>query len=210
MASYDLTVPISEKEARALQVGDTVRLSGILVTARDAAHRYLVETLMQGRSSGSLSEADLALYQSLRTLLHDGLIYHCGPIVRRAGKSWEFVATGPTTSSRLEQYEPEVISHFGLRGVIGKGGMGAETLAALEKQGAAYFHVVGGAAALVARRVQEVLAVHKRAEMGVPEAMWVVRVAAVPAVVTMDSHGRSLHSKVERASAAALERLLKQ
>ena len=210
MASYDLTVPISEGEVRALQVGDTVRLSGVLVTARDVAHKYLVETLVQGSAKGSLSEEDQAVYESLQPLLHEGLIYHCGPVVRRAGEVWEFVAAGPTTSSRLERYEPEVLSHFGLRGVIGKGGMGSQTLGALEKHGAAYFHVVGGAASLVARRVEEVLAVHRRAEFGVPEALWVVRAAGLPAVVTMDSHGSSLHSRVERASAAALERLLKQ
>ncbi|TET55296.1 MAG: fumarate hydrolyase [Anaerolineales bacterium] len=208
MASYELTVPISEAEIRALHVGDSVRLSGVLVTARDAAHRYLVETLMPGQAAGSLAKKDLKVYEALLPILRGGVIYHCGPIVRETEDGWDFVAAGPTTSGRLEPYQPGVIAHFGLRGVVGKGGMGPQTGRAFREQGAVYLHAVGGAASLIAGRIEEVLAVHKLQAFGSPEAMWVVRVAGMPLVVTMDSHGRSLHSEVDEESAKALERLL--
>jgi fumarate hydratase subunit beta len=222
MATYDLTIPISEEAIRALHVGDTVQLSGVMVTGRDAAHKYLIETFIRP-SAGSGHRADAvlederavpederALYEELRRLLNGGVIYHCGPVVRqRESGRWEFVAAGPTTSIREEVYEPEVIAHFGLRGVIGKGGMGPGTLRACQEHGAAYFHAVGGAASLIADTVKEVVAVYKKDEFGVPEAFWVIRVEGFPVVVTMDSHGRSIHDEVEAASKAAFERLVK-
>ena len=224
MATYDLTIPISEQAIRALRVGDTVQLSGVMVTGRDAAHKYLIETFIRP-SAGSRHRADAVpedealedermLYQELERLLDGGVIYHCGPVVRQRqdgadrGGRWEFVAAGPTTSIREEVYEPEVIAHFGLRGVIGKGGMGPGTLRACQEHGAAYFHAVGGAASLIADAVKEVVAVYKKDEFGVPEAFWVIRVEGFPVVVTMDSHGRSIHDEVEAASKAAFERLI--
>jgi fumarate hydratase subunit beta len=218
MAAYDLTIPISEEEIRSLHVGDTVRLSGVMVTGRDAAHKTIVENFIR---ADTVPESERPLYAELQRLLNGGVIYHCGPVVRqrgdddRAGRAgagrsgrWEFVAAGPTTSIREEVYEPEVIAHFGLRGVIGKGGMGPGTLRACQEHGAAYFHAVGGAASLIADAVKEVVAVYKKEEFGVPEAFWVIRVERFPVVVTMDSHGRSIHDEVEAASKAALERLL--
>ena len=205
MASYDLTIPISEEGIRALHVGDTVSLSGVMVTGRDAAHKYLIETFI--RSEG-VPESERPLYQELQGLLKGSVIYHCGPVVANRNGWWEFVAAGPTTSIREEVYEPDVIAHFGLRGVIGKGGMGPATLQACQKHGAAYFHAVGGAASLIAAAVKEVVAVYKKDEFGVPEAFWVIRVEGFPVVVTMDSHGRSIHDEVEAASRAALERLV--
>jgi fumarate hydratase subunit beta len=206
MATYDLTIPISEEEIRALHVGDTVRLSGVMVTGRDAAHKYMIETFI--RADG-VPDSERSLYEELQRLLNGGVIYHCGPVVRqREDGDWEFVAAGPTTSIREEVYQPEVIAHFGLRGVIGKGGMGPGTLRACQQHGAAYFHAVGGAASLIADAVKEVVAVYKKDEFGVPEAFWVVRVEGFPVVVTMDSHGRSIHDEVEAASTAALERLI--
>jgi fumarate hydratase class I len=154
-------------------------------------------------------ESERSLYEELQRLLDGGVIYHCGPVVRqREDEGWEFVAAGPTTSIREEVYQPEVIAHFGLRGVIGKGGMGPGTLRACQEHGAAYFHAIGGAASLIADAVKEVVAVHKKDEFGVPEAFWVVRAESFPVVVTMDSHGRSVHDEVEAASRAALERLI--
>jgi fumarate hydratase class I len=139
------------------------------------------------------------------------MIYHCGPVVRqRDGGQWEFVAAGPTTSIREEPYQADVIAHFGMRGVIGKGGMGPATLRACQEHGAVYLHAVGGAASLIANSVKEVLGVHKKDEFGVPEAFWVIRVEGFPAIVTMDSHGRSIHMETEAASKAALERLVRQ
>ncbi len=212
MATCDLTIPISEDAIRALHVGDAVRLSGVMVTGRDAAHKYLIETFIR---ADTVPESERPLYEELRRLLRGGVIYHCGPVVRQlppsqggTGWGWEFVAAGPTTSIREEVYEPEIIAHFGLRGVIGKGGMGPGTLRACQEHGAVYFHAVGGAASLIADAVKEVVAVYKKDEFGVPEAFWVIRVEGFPVVVTMDSHGRSIHSEVEAASREALEGLL--
>jgi fumarate hydratase subunit beta len=217
VSTLDLSIPISEDSIRALRVGDAVRLSGVMVTGRDAAHKYMVENFIR---SSEVPPSERPLHAELRRLLKGGVIYHCGPVVRftphqsppqgggEKGGSWHFVAAGPTTSIREEIYEPEVIAHFGLRGVVGKGGMGAGTLQACREHGAVYFHAIGGAASLIADAVKEVVAVHKKDEFGVPEAFWVIRVASFPAVVTMDAHGRSIHAEVEAVSAAALKRLI--
>ncbi len=212
MSTHHLTIPISEASIRSLEVGDTVYVSGVMVTGRDAAHKYMVETFIR---SHAIPEGERDVYDELRDLLREGLIYHCGPVVRRLSPSqkgteaeWAFVAAGPTTSIREEVYEPEVIEHFGLRGVVGKGGMGDNTLRACREHGAVYFHAVGGAASLIADAVQEVVAVHKKDAFGVPEAFWVIRVEDFPVVVTMDTHGRSIHDEVEAASSAALDRLV--
>jgi fumarate hydratase subunit beta len=211
MATYDLKIPISEEEIRALRVGDTVSLAGVMVTGRDAAHKYLIETFIR---ADAVPEGEQPLYEELQRVLREGVIYHCGPVVRqrkdgadRNGR-WEFVAAGPTTSIREEPYEADVIAHFGLRGVVGKGGMGPRTLQACQEHGAVYFHAVGGAASLIADAVKEVVTVHKKDEFGVPEAFWVIRIEGFPVVVTMDSHGKSVHAEVEAASKAALARLV--
>jgi fumarate hydratase class I len=162
-----------------------------------------------------IPESEQPLHKELRRHLGGGVIYHCGPVVRHSSpkgveEGWQFVAAGPTTSIREEPYEPEVIAHFGLRGIIGKGGMGPGTLRACQEHGAVYFHAVGGAATLIANAVKKVLAVHKLDEFGTPEAMWVIRVEGFPAIVTMDAHGQSIHDQIEAASRASLERLLAQ
>lgn len=201
-----LTVPIPDEAIYALEVGDTVYLNGVIVTGRDAAHKFLVEQYV--RPSVSLDAEALALYKELKRLLQGGVIYHCGPVVKRTGDGrWSFVAAGPTTSIREEVYQPDVIRHFNLKGVIGKGGMGPNTLRACQEQPAVYLHAIGGAASLIAQSVKEVLAVHKL-EFGVPEAMWVIRVEDFPVVVTMDSHGRSIHDQVEARSQQRLAQLL--
>jgi len=229
MATYDLSIPISEDAIRALHVGDTVRLSGVMTTGRDAAHKYMIENFIR---TDAVPESEQPLYEELQRILREGAIYHCGPVVRQLplappqspptlggeaappqsrptlGGVWEFVAAGPTTSIREEVYEPEVIAHFGLRGVIGKGGMGPGTLRACREHGAVYFHAVGGAASLIADAVKEVVAVYKKDEFGVPEAFWVIRVEDFPLIVTMDSHGRSIHDEVEAMSREALRRLI--
>jgi fumarate hydratase class I len=194
-------------------VGDTVRLYGVMTTGRDAAHKYLIETFVRPPAadvpSAKAPESERPLYKALQSILHEGVIYHCGPVVRqRDDGQWEFVAAGPTTSIREEPYQADVIGHFGMRGVIGKGGMGPGTLRACQEHGAVYFHAVGGAASLIANSVKEVVAVHKKEEFGVPEAFWVIRVTGFPVIVTMDSHGRSIHVETEAASKAALTRLV--
>ena len=199
-----LTTPISDDEIRSLHVGDTVLLNGMIVTGRDAAHKFMIENFI--RTPIPAEEQDL--YTKLQDLLDGGVIYHCGPVVKQhEDGTYSFVAAGPTTSIREEVYEPDVIAHFNLKGVIGKGGMGPKTLKACQEQPAVYLHAIGGAATLIAQSVKEVVDVHKL-EFGVPEAMWVIRVQDFPVVVTMDSHGGSLHDQVMEKSRARLETLL--
>ncbi len=202
-----LTVPISESDIRALRVGDSVLLDGVMVTGRDAAHKYLAEKFIQ---SPSVPESEKEIYDQLKELLAGGGIYHCGPVVKKlpSGK-WAFVAAGPTTSIREEPYQADVIGHFGLRFVIGKGGMAAKTLEGCQKYGAVYLHAIGGAGTLIAECVKEVLTVYKKDEFGVPEAFWVIRVQDFPCVVTMDAHGNSLHAEVKARSQAKLAELVK-
>ncbi len=188
-----LTTPISDEDIRSLHVGDSVLLNGIIVTGRDAAHKFLIEHFIRNQSD---DPEDVALLEKLKPLLNGGVIYHCGPVVKKnEDGSWRFVAAGPTTSIREEVYEAEVIKFFNLKGVIGKGGMAGKTLQACHDQPAVYFHAIGGAATLIAQSVKEVVDVYKL-EFGVPEAMWVIRVEDFPVVVTMDSHGQSIHDKV--------------
>ncbi len=188
-----LTTPISDEDIRSLHVGDSVLLNGIIVTGRDAAHKFLIEHFIRNQSD---DPEDVALLEKLKPLLNGGVIYHCGPVVKKnEDGSWSFVAAGPTTSIREEVYEAEVIKFFNLKGVIGKGGMAGKTLQACHDQPAVYFHAIGGAATLIAQSVKEVVDVYKL-EFGVPEAMWVIRVEDFPVVVTMDSHGQSIHDKV--------------
>ncbi len=202
---HNLTTPIPDDAIRALNVGDTVSLSGVIVTGRDAAHKFLIEHYVK---ADEIDAEDAALYEDLKHLLDGGVIYHCGPVVKKHDDgSYSFVAAGPTTSIREEPYQGDVIRHFNLKGVMGKGGMGAGTLAACQEQPAVYFHAIGGAATLIAQAVKEVITVHKL-EFGVPEAMWVIRVEDFPMVVTMDSHGQSIHDDVQAASREKFEALV--
>jgi len=202
---HKLTVPISAESIAALQVGDQVQLSGLIITARDAAHKLMIEKFVRPPQVVEQPE----LYARLKELLAGGVIYHCGPVVSQDDQGrWHFVAAGPTTSIREEPYEAEVIEHFGMRAVIGKGGMGPKTLQACQDHTAVYLHAIGGAASLIAHSVKEVVDVYQKDELGVPEAFWVIRVEDFPAVVTMDSHGRSLHAEVKERSTEALQTLI--
>jgi len=188
----EIRLPASEEEIRKLKVGDEAEITGVMITARDAAHKYLTE------ESGD----------EVREVLKGGMIYHCGPVVKKENSEYSFVAAGPTTSIREEPYEPEVIEKFGVRGIIGKGGMGAQTLGACGKFGCVYLHAIGGLAVILAQSVKKVLTVHKLEEFGTPEAMWVIEVDKFPAVVTMDSHGKSLHDDILSRSEAQRKELL--
>ena len=203
---HKLTVPISDEAISALHVGDQVEVSGVIFTARDAAHKYMVEEFI--KTGGNPPQSEEALYELLKEKLNGGVIYHCGPVVAKEDDQWRFVAAGPTTSIREEVYQDLVIEHFNLKAVIGKGGMGPRTLAACEKYKAVYLHAVGGAGTLIAERVQEVEDVHKLDEFGVPEAFWQIRVEGFPAVVTMDSHGQSIHAEVAAKSEAKFRELV--
>ena len=171
-----LTTPISEQEARDLHVGDVIYITGTMFTARDEAHLRMLEEGEPFPVSG------LALY-------------HCGPVVKKDGDHWKIVSAGPTTSARMEIFEDRFLEEFPVRVIVGKGGMGEKTLAALKKTGAVYTHYTGGAGALAAQAINEVTDVHWLNELGMPEAVWVLSVVEFgPLTVAMDAHGESLYS----------------
>ena len=158
-------------------MGDAVEVSGV-VTGRDAVHKYLHE-------GGALPEG---------VSLRGGIIYHCGPVVVKDERgAWQVTAAGPTTSTREEPYQGQIIRDFGVRAVIGKGGMGDRTLAACREHGCVYLHAVGGAAQVLAERIQRVRNVYFLEQFGSPEAIWELEVEKFPAIVTIDAHGNSLH-----------------
>lgn len=176
-----LTTPISEAQIRALKVGDEVCITGIVFTGRDAVHKYLHE-------GGTLPP---------EVNLRDGILYHCGPVVIKDEQgNWKATAAGPTTSIREEPYQADIIEKFGIRGVIGKGGMGEKTLGACSQFGCVYLHAIGGAAQVLAECIKRVRGVYFMEQFGAPEAIWEFEVENFPVVVTMDSHGRSLHREV--------------
>ncbi len=203
----EITIPISDEDIQSLHVGDPVELTGIMLTGRDAVHKWMVETFI--KKTRASQGNDLQVYEEIKKYLYQGVLYHCGPVVSGIEtKEYKFVAAGPTTSIREEPYQADVMRHFGIKGVIGKGGMGARTLQGCAETPGVYFHAIGGAAAFLAQTVQNVLGVYKLEEFGVPEAMWVIEVKSFPVVVTMDSHGQSKHSLLDESSHKVLDDLL--
>jgi fumarate hydratase, class I len=182
-----LTAPLTDEMVRSLKVGDLVLIRGEMYTGRDAVHAYLMKNPPPVDLNGAV-------------------LYHCGPVMLEQGGKWTVKAAGPTTSIREEPYQADVIGRYGVRAVIGKGGMGPKTLAALKEHGAVYLNGIGGAAQYYARTVEEVLDVNL-IDFGIPEAMWHLRVNNFPAIVTMDAHGNSLHAEVEKETAEELEKL---
>jgi len=182
-----LTPPLSEQAMRALKVGDVVLIRGEVFTGRDNVHAYLMK---------NPPPVDL----------RGAVLYHCGPVMLKQGDEWVVKAAGPTTSSREEPYQGDIIHRYGVRAVVGKGGMGPRTLAALKETGAVYLNAIGGAAQYYARTVEKVLGVHLM-EFGIPEAMWHLRVRDFAAIVTMDASGNSLHADVEKVTGEALAAL---
>jgi fumarate hydratase class I len=183
-----LQTPLSEADVRNLRSGDMVLLSGALFTGRDEVHKYL-------HKGGDLP------------VLQGSVIYHCGPVVLEENGSYRVMAAGPTTSIREEPYQADVIKRFGIKAVVGKGGMGAKTLEACREHGCVYLHAIGGAAQIYARCVESVDNVYLK-QFGSPEAVWQLRVKDFPVVVTMDAHGRSLHAEVAELSKGRLATVL--
>ena len=179
-----LKTPLTEEQVRSLKVGDVVLISGRVYTGRDAVHAHLMKHEPPVDLNGSV-------------------LYHCGPVVAKTGDQWKVTAAGPTTSIREEPYQADIITRYGVRAVVGKGGMGAKTLAALKDAGAVYLNAVGGAAQFYARAIDRVDGV-SLLEFGTPEAMWHLQVTDFPAIVTMDAHGNSLHKDIEQESAKEL------
>ncbi|MFN5540464.1 MAG: FumA C-terminus/TtdB family hydratase beta subunit [Candidatus Melainabacteria bacterium] len=183
-----LRAPISEEQIRSLKVGDVVLIDGMLYTGRDAIHKHL---------TSNDSPVDLK----------GQIIYHCGPVVTKdAEGNWQIKAAGPTTSSREEPYQADIIKKFGLRAVMGKGGMGAKTLAGLKESGAVYLNAIGGAAQYYSACIKGVRGVDLL-EFGIPEAMWHLEVEGFAAIVTMDANGNSLHADVDKSSLDKLSEL---
>lgn len=180
-----LTTPISEEQVRDLRVGDVVIISGEMHTGRDALHKYLID---------NDSPIDM----------NGAVIYHCGPVMLKDEAGWHVKAAGPTTSIREEPYQGEIMKKFGIRAVVGKGGMGAKTLKALQEHGGVYMNAIGGAAQYYAECMKKVNGVDF-IEFGIPEAMWHLQVEGFAAIVTMDSHGNSLHADVDKSSFEKLE-----
>lgn len=176
-----LQAPITEEQIRELRVGDVVVINGAMHTGRDALHKYLMD-----------HDAPIDL--------NGHVIYHCGPVMSKdESGEWHVRAAGPTTSIREEPYQGDILKKFGLRAVIGKGGMGPKTLAALKEHGGVYLNAIGGAAQYYAECIKKVDSVHFM-EFGIPEAMWHLQVEGFAAIVTMDSHGNSLHAEVDKSS----------
>ena len=189
-----ITLPLTMEDVLELHVGDMVLINGQIVTGRDRLHKFLYNERPSRRQ--------------IPVNLEGTILYHCGPIVIKTGKGFKFAAGGPTTSMRVEMYEPMVISQYGIRGVMGKGGMGPRTLKALKENGCVYLNTVGGAAVYLADRVKSVAGVWKLEEFGMTEAMWILEVEDFPAIVTMDAHGKSLHEDVEKRSRREFKKLI--
>ena len=194
MEEIEVYTPISERVIRRLRVGDQVYLSGVIITARDAAHKRIIRYIQEARD--------------LPFSLEGSALYHCGPIVRRLNGEWRVLAAGPTTSMRMEPFEAELVK-MGVKVIIGKGGMGDKTKDSLRRYGSVYCAFTGGAAALAAKHVESVVDV-KWLDLGMPEAVWILRVKRFgPLIVSMDSHGRSLYEEVRSEAMRNLEEILK-
>lgn len=217
MDTKKINLPLSKDDVFNFKVGDMLLLSGQIVTGRDKAHKFLVN---EKPAAGEMPFD-----------LNGGIIYHCGPIIKDSNELSEMrnelkekdslnaslithhsspslIAAGPTTSMRVEMYEADVIKMYGIRGIIGKGGMGEKTLNALKDYGCVYFHTMSGTAVYLADRIKRVVCGWKIEEFGAPEAMWLLEVEDFPVVVTMDAHGNSLHREIEQASFEHLKKLL--
>jgi tartrate/fumarate subfamily iron-sulfur-dependent hydro-lyase beta chain len=188
----ELTHPFSAEATQSLALGEKVRISGTLFTGRDRLHKYLYE--------GGECPVDL----------RNGALYHCGPVVLQRDGVWAVTAAGPTTSVRHEPYMATLIARHGLRVVLGKGGMGEATRKACAEHGCVYLHAVGGASALIAACVESVKAVHFIRDFGAAEALWVLQVRGIEAVVTIDAHGHSLHDEVMAKSKVVFEELIRR
>jgi fumarate hydratase subunit beta len=187
-----LSAPFTEEKIRSLKVGDMVEITGLVLTGRDAVHKWLHDG----------NEPPVSL--------KDSIIYHCGPVVMKKKGQWVVTAAGPTTSIREEPYQAGIIEKHGVRAVIGKGGMGEKTRQACQKFGCVYLHAVGGAAQVLAEAIKKVRDVHLMEKFGSPEAIWELEVEAFPVVVTIDAHGNSLHKDIEAESSQNLAQLMAQ
>jgi len=191
----NLRTPLSESAVRALCLGQEVTIDGTVFIGRDEVHIRALEMREQGRE--------------LPFDMNGGVLYHCGPIARKKDGDWEIIAAGPTTSARMNVLEPLFIREFGIRAIIGKGGMSRPTLEAMREHGCVYLAFTGGAAVLAARGLEKVQRV-EWLDLGMPEALWVVEAKDLgPLVVVMDAHGNSLYDAVNAGAEKNLARVKK-
>jgi tartrate/fumarate subfamily iron-sulfur-dependent hydro-lyase beta chain len=194
VGAVKIGLPLSAEDARGLRAGDLVSISGSLVTGRDRIHKYLAE--------------EKPPLQTIPFNLSGTILYHCGPVMRKLDDGYKVIAAGPTTSMRVEMYEAEIIRGCGLRGIMGKGGMGDKTRQALTENGCVYLHTIGGAAVYLADRIKKAHGAWMLEEFGPTEAMWLFEVEDFPAIVTMDSHGGDLHTEIEKMSVERFAELM--
>ncbi|WP_019153744.1 Fe-S-containing hydro-lyase [Robertmurraya massiliosenegalensis] len=169
-----LTTPLTREAVKDFKAGDMVSITGTIYTARDAAHKLIVEALARG--------------EELPMELKDQIVYYAGPTPAKPGRV--IGSCGPTTSGRMDAYSPKLIEQ-GLTGMIGKGPRSPEVVEAMKGHGAVYFAAIGGAAALIADSVKsaEVIAFP---ELG-PEAIRRLEVVDYPCIVAIDSEGNNLY-----------------
>jgi len=195
MPVYRLKTPLSTEEVAKLRVGDTVYVSGVVVAARDAAHKRMLEYIERG--------------EKLPVDLRGGVIYHVGPVVRKTERGWEVISAGPTTSARMEAFEADVIEKLGVKLVVGKGGMGKRTAEAMKKHVAAYAIFTGGAGVLAAKAIKRVVDVHWL-DLGMAEAMWVFEVEDFgPLTVMIDPTGRNYYDEMREEARRKVAEILK-
>jgi len=195
MATFKFRTPVSETDVRKPSIGDTVYVSGTMITARDQAHRRALEHAKTGKP--------------IPVDFEGGVIFHCGPIAVKEKEQWRIVAAGPTTSTRMEAYEAEFIEKMKPRIIVGKAGMGARTAEAARKFGAMYCDFTGGAAVLASQKIRAVKGVEWY-DLGMPEALWILEVEEFgPMTVTIDSHGKNLHDIVQGSAQEKRAEILK-
>jgi tartrate/fumarate subfamily iron-sulfur-dependent hydro-lyase beta chain len=192
----NLKIPMSTDDVLGLRAGDIVSLCGNIVTGRDRVHRYLAE------KKPPMGDIPFDLSGTI--------LYHCGPVVAKLDGGYRVLSAGPTTSMRVEMYEASVIKEYPIKGIMGKGGMGAKTLQALQENTCVYFHTIGGAAVYLADRIKKTSGVWKLDEFGPTEAMWLFEVEGFPAIVTMDAHGNDIHREIETTSLKKFLELIKK
>ncbi|MGP3667226.1 MAG: FumA C-terminus/TtdB family hydratase beta subunit [Candidatus Bathyarchaeota archaeon] len=196
MVEYRLKTPISEEEARKLNVGDVVYITGKIYGARDQAHRRILEYVEKGLK--------------IPVDLNGSVIFHVGPIVKKQDDKWFVISAGPTTSTRMNITTPKLLENFAVRIIIGKGGMSKEVVEALKRRGAVYCHFTGGAGVLATKAVKNVEGVDWL-DLGIPEALWRFEVENFgPVIVTIDSKGRSIYETVEKSVEKNLEKIYQQ
>lgn len=194
MPTYYLKTPLAAEEVSKLRVGDTVYVTGVVVSARDSAHKRMLEYVERG--------------EKLPVDLRGGVIYHAGPVARKREGTWEILSMGPTTSARMEAFEADVVEKLGVKLVVGKGGMGKKTAEAMRKHVAAYAIFTGGAGVLAAKAMKRVLDVHWL-DLGIAEAMWVLEVENFgPLTVMIDPTGKNYYDELREAARAKIPEIL--